>query len=79
MHNNLPTLLEARNKLEIKPMDEKQESIVEKKIDKTSLCGLWCYRPAYLQKFQTPKWALFWLCWAGALQGNYTIIISNHQ
>ncbi|XP_059480522.1 solute carrier organic anion transporter family member 4A1 [Neocloeon triangulifer] len=32
-------------------------------------CGWWTIRPRLLQKFRTPKWALFWLCWAGALQG----------
>lgn len=26
-------------------------------------------RPKRLQGFLNPKWALFWLCWAGAVQG----------
>lgn len=30
----------------------------------------WCgWNPAWLQRFCTAKWALFWLCWGGALQG----------
>ncbi|EDV59102.2 solute carrier organic anion transporter family member 4A1 [Drosophila erecta] len=30
----------------------------------------WCgWNPAWLQHFCTAKWALFWLCWGGALQG----------
>lgn len=26
-------------------------------------------RPESLQGLLSPKWALFWLCWAGAVQG----------
>lgn len=26
-------------------------------------------QPRFLQTFLSAKWALFWLCWAGALQG----------
>lgn len=26
--------------------------------------------PRIFQRFLSAKWALFWLCWAGALQGN---------
>nr|XP_016929033.1 solute carrier organic anion transporter family member 4A1 [Drosophila suzukii] len=30
----------------------------------------WCgWSPPWLQRFCTAKWALFWLCWGGALQG----------
>lgn len=32
-------------------------------------CGWLWFRPNYLQKYRTAKWALFWLCWAGAMQG----------
>ena len=32
-------------------------------------CGWIWFRPGYLQRFRTAKWALFWLCWAGAMQG----------
>ncbi|XP_020290846.1 solute carrier organic anion transporter family member 4A1 isoform X6 [Pseudomyrmex gracilis] len=32
-------------------------------------CGWFWFRPIYLQRFRTAKWALFWLCWAGAMQG----------
>ncbi|XP_020709154.2 solute carrier organic anion transporter family member 4A1 [Athalia rosae] len=32
-------------------------------------CGWFWLRPKCLQKFRTAKWALFWLCWAGAMQG----------
>lgn len=32
-------------------------------------CGWFSFRPKCLQRFMSPKWALFWLCWAGAVQG----------
>lgn len=32
-------------------------------------CGWFNFRPKCLQRFMSPKWALFWLCWAGAVQG----------
>ncbi|XP_041975302.1 solute carrier organic anion transporter family member 4A1 isoform X2 [Aricia agestis] len=32
-------------------------------------CGWGALRPGWLQRFRTAKWALFWLCWAGAIQG----------
>ncbi|CAF4949932.1 unnamed protein product [Pieris macdunnoughi] len=32
-------------------------------------CGWGLIRPRWLQRFRTAKWALFWLCWAGAIQG----------
>lgn len=33
------------------------------------LFGWLHYRPDSLQGLLSPKWALFWLCWAGAVQG----------
>lgn len=32
-------------------------------------CGLFGFQPHWIQRFRTPEWVLFWLCWAGALQG----------
>ncbi|GFS36930.1 solute carrier organic anion transporter family member 4A1 [Trichonephila inaurata madagascariensis] len=37
--------------------------------DTDKLCGWGQFRPFCLQNFRTPQWVLFWLCWAGALQG----------
>lgn len=34
-------------------------------------CGWFGVRPRWIQRFMTPKWALFWLCWAGAVQGEF--------
>ncbi|XP_011292793.2 solute carrier organic anion transporter family member 4A1 [Musca domestica] len=31
--------------------------------------GWFRYKPKCLQRFCTAKWALFWLCWGGAMQG----------
>lgn len=31
--------------------------------------GWFGYQPKCLQKLLSAKWALFWMCWAGALQG----------
>ncbi|XP_021915688.1 solute carrier organic anion transporter family member 4A1 isoform X3 [Zootermopsis nevadensis] len=37
--------------------------------DSEAKCG-WCFfRPLFLQRYRTAKWVLFWLCWAGAVQG----------
>ncbi|GLG98076.1 Solute carrier organic anion transporter family member [Gryllus bimaculatus] len=37
--------------------------------DGDARCG-WClFRPGLLQRFRTAKWVLFWLCWAGTMQG----------
>lgn len=32
-------------------------------------CGWGCIRPRWMQQFRTSKWILFWLCWAGGVQG----------
>ncbi|XP_034253662.1 solute carrier organic anion transporter family member 4A1 [Thrips palmi] len=32
-------------------------------------CGWGCLRPRWMQQFRTSKWILFWLCWAGGVQG----------
>lgn len=36
----------------------------------------WCgYQPKCLQNLLSAKWALFWMCWAGALQGKRIKIV----
>ena len=37
--------------------------------DETNGCGYGFSRPKSLQKYRTARWVLFWLCWAGAVQG----------
>lgn len=34
-------------------------------------CGWLNFRPEFLQRFLSAKWALFWLCWAAAMQGKF--------
>ncbi|XP_031786219.1 solute carrier organic anion transporter family member 4A1 isoform X3 [Nasonia vitripennis] len=65
IHGSLPE--ELVEKPEVKPevMQEPQESVTGERLK----CGWFWFRPTYLQKFRTAKWALFWLCWAGAMQG----------
>lgn len=40
-------------------------------------CGWLCFQPDFLQRFRTAKWVLFWLCWAGAIQGNIYFFVVN--
>jgi hypothetical protein len=48
------------------PVDKQRSAVQE---DSEARCG-WCFfRPLFLQRFRTAKWVLFWLCWAGAVQG----------
>ncbi|KAK0087850.1 hypothetical protein PV325_013940 [Microctonus aethiopoides] len=71
MHETLPRIPEQFGdgpmKEEIKT-DMKSSMEIQNTLTKT-LCGWLCFRPSYLQRFRTAKWALFWLCWAGAMQG----------
>lgn len=36
-------------------------------------CGWSNIRPKFLQRYMNAKWALFWLCWAGGIQGKIHI------
>lgn len=40
--------------------------------DERKFFGWLGYRPKCLQNLLSAKWALFWMCWAGALQGKPT-------
>ncbi|XP_033727222.1 solute carrier organic anion transporter family member 4A1-like [Pecten maximus] len=37
--------------------------------EETEPCGWGPFTPAMCQRFRTPHWMLFWLCWAGGIQG----------
>ncbi|XP_059055765.1 uncharacterized protein LOC131849639 [Achroia grisella] len=47
--------------------------------DDSLRCGWGSLRPKWLQRFRTAKWALFWLCWAGAIQGLKCTLLDGTQ
>lgn len=56
----------------------------QSQVVKADKYGWFKIQPKFLQRFLSAKWALFWLCWAGAMQGlffdlwlHYTSIIVN--
>lgn len=38
--------------------------------ESTQTCGWWNFRPKWLRRFMNPRFALAFLCLAGAIQGN---------
>lgn len=64
--------------------DQTDNNLIEKSIgSRTSSCDSGCdsdlfrfgwskWQPKCMQSLLSAKWALFWMCWAGALQGNAT-------
>ncbi|XP_077560009.1 solute carrier organic anion transporter family member 4A1-like [Haemaphysalis longicornis] len=50
-------------------LPETPESGALDNADAGGSCGWGCLRPSCLQRFRTPPWVLFFLCWAGFLQG----------
>ncbi|XP_043261056.1 solute carrier organic anion transporter family member 4A1 isoform X1 [Colletes gigas] len=69
MHETLSSFPEqfgdGPRKPEIKPEAPKESDGTTDNLK----CGWFWFRPTYLQRFRTAKWALFWLCWTGAIQG----------
>lgn len=58
-----------------------QELCVRNNLSKTNndfedkpVYGLCGFKVKSFQCFLSAKWALFWLCWAGALQGNNFLV-----
>uniref|UniRef100_A0A1A9ZVS2 Solute carrier organic anion transporter family member n=1 Tax=Glossina pallidipes TaxID=7398 RepID=A0A1A9ZVS2_GLOPL len=49
--------------------DVEQKSSTTATVLSSHTIGWGKFRPKCLQRFCTAKWALFWLCWAGAMQG----------
>ena len=45
------------------PVSEEVDGIPEEET-----CGWGPFSPSLCQRFRNPKWVLFWLCWAGAIQ-----------
>lgn len=71
MHETLSSFpeqfVDGPRKTEIKPEVPRETDRAARDLK----CGWFWFKPTYLQKFRTAKWALFWLCWAGAMQGSY--------
>jgi hypothetical protein len=53
---------------DIIPLGLSTNEINDKGDEKITSCGWIGIRPKCLQKYLTPRWLLFWLCWAGFLQ-----------
>jgi hypothetical protein len=53
---------------DIIPLGLSINEINDKEDEKITSCGWIGIRPKWLQKYRTPRWLLFWLCLAGALQ-----------
>jgi hypothetical protein len=53
---------------DIIPLGQSTNKINDREDEKITSCGWIGIKPKCLQKFRTPRWLLFWLCWAGALQ-----------
>lgn len=51
------------------PVSDKKTSESVDKDNHRLLFGWMQFRPQWLQGLLSAKWALFWLCWAGAVQG----------
>lgn len=48
-----------------------ENGIVVNELDAaTQTCGWWKFKPQFLQQFMSPRYALAFLCLAGAIQGN---------
>ncbi|KAH9635739.1 hypothetical protein HF086_013847 [Spodoptera exigua] len=60
------TISRSQASTEAEPVSSKQTAHDE---EHSLKCGWGMFRPLWLQRFRTAKWALFWLCWAGAIQG----------
>lgn len=69
MHETLSSFPEQFGDGPGKPEIKSDVSQDLKKTADNLKCGWLWFRPMYLQRFRTAKWALFWLCWAGAMQG----------
>lgn len=70
------------NKITINPSSSIDESTLGQRSDcenghrltesdeATQTCGWWNFRPMWLRRFMNPRYALAFLCLAGAIQGN---------
>lgn len=72
---------EMDNKITINPSSSTDEYAAGQKSDcekaeldeATQTCGWWNFRPKCLRRFMNPRYALAFLCLAGAIQGNFCV------
>ena len=57
-------------------VDEYDSGRIEGEPDEES-CGWGPFKPGFCQRFRDPKWVLFWLCWAGAIQVGGCFVFKN--
>ncbi|XP_071114005.1 solute carrier organic anion transporter family member 4A1-like [Haliotis cracherodii] len=74
------TMAESKNA--VSPIDELTYVQKNAPEDDGGSCGWGPFKPGCCQRFRNPKWVLFWLCWAGAIQGMVVngfvnVVISN--
>lgn len=60
------TMAESKNA--VSPIDELTYVQKNTPEDDGGSCGWGPFKPGCCQRFRNPKWVLFWLCWAGAIQ-----------
>lgn len=51
----------------VNPLEPSEENKTSE--EENELCGWRSFQPQICQVFRKPGWMLFWLCWAGAIQG----------
>lgn len=49
-------------------------SYIESKSRETELCGWFNFNPKFMQRFLSPRWALFYLSFGGAFQGKLLLM-----
>lgn len=57
------------NFIELSPSGDLSVSHASSDVMSNKLFGWEKFKPKFLQRFCNAKWALFWLCWGGAMQG----------
>lgn len=62
------------HKISINPSSSlDNDSTMERDDESAPSCGWWRFRPNYIQRFMNPKYALAFLCLAGAIQGRWPL------
>ncbi|KFM61342.1 Solute carrier organic anion transporter family member 4A1, partial [Stegodyphus mimosarum] len=68
-HSHEPLVAQAHNLEDLSGTREDKLEEDDDEDDEGAPCGWGRLQPTQLQKFRSARWVLFWLCWAGFLQG----------